>query len=97
MAFTEHKVNPSEPIHPNHIFIPVIASYSVGGNCVPLYFRYPMEDGTYHDITIARVISQRPNVSFGTIYLCEIFNHDRRMQVYLYFHRVTNKWSLRFA
>ena len=96
MPFYEQEPIKRETINPStNTIVPVIASYNAEGDCMPLYFRYSNPDGTYHDVAVTRVISKKPNSTFGTIYFCEAAVNGRCIPIALYFHRSENKWSLR--
>ena len=75
--------------------VPVIASYNVNGDCMPLYFRYTNSDGSYSYIPIFKVIDVQSNPVLGINYQCEYINQSRRQRINLYFHRKENKWSMR--
>lgn len=75
--------------------VPVIASYNVKGECMPLYFRHTNSDGSYSDIPICKVADIKQNSIFGTIYQCEYIDQGCRRKINLYFHRKENKWSMR--
>lgn len=74
-------------------FVPVISSHNILGECMPLYFRYVHQDGTYTDIAIDRVLRKEENLC-RIIYYCTATVHDIRQQVVLVFHKDVSKWSV---
>lgn len=78
------------------IFVPVIASYNIAGQCRPLYFRFQYRDGTYSDIAIDRVLSSRPSLS-SIFFTCDVTIGEVKTQVILQLHRKDNKWSIQFT
>lgn len=50
-------INPKEYIDlSSRRYVPVIASFNVKGDCVPLYFRYIFADDSYTDIPLDELL-----------------------------------------
>ena len=79
----------------NNIYVPVICSYNVSGECRPLFFQFTEEDGSTNKIKIEKVEYSEKNSIFGTIYHCKIISNECSQIVKLYFLKDLNKWSLR--
>ena len=73
--------------------VPVIASFNIQGNCVPLYFRYIYEDGTHTDIAIDRIVEMKRGSS-KTSYVCDVTTYDIRHRITLVHFRDRGLWSL---
>lgn len=73
--------------------VPVIASYNISGECIPLYFRYIHQDGAHTDIAIDRLIDRRTTICH-TAYICLITIADQKKQIQLTYHKDYNKWTV---
>ncbi|MDR0925441.1 MAG: hypothetical protein LBN31_13945 [Hungatella sp.] len=73
--------------------LPVIASFNVRGDCVPLYLRYIFSDDTYTDISIDRIIEMNRGSS-RTTYVCYVTTYDIRHTIKLVHYRDQGIWAL---
>ncbi len=95
MSFNTVKSIPKEYIDLSYNrTLPVIASFNVRGDCVPVYFRYTFADGTYTDIAIDRVSIMDKRFR-QTIYECIITANDIRQKVTLTYFREDGLWVLK--
>ena len=74
--------------------VPVIASFNIRGDCVPLYFRYIFSDGTYTDIAIDRIADIDKRFR-QTTYICDVTINDMHKKVTLTHFRDDGMWSLK--
>lgn len=65
----------------NNIIVPVICSFSITGECKPLYFNFQEENGEYVRVKIDRVECSKPNSIFGMIYTCVVTLHDTQQKM----------------
>lgn len=77
----------------NH-FVSVIASHNTMGKCIPLYFRYIYQDGTYSDVAIDRIERTEEDLCRIRFY-CYMTVNDIRRPVTLTYHKDFSKWSVR--
>ncbi len=73
--------------------VPVIASFDVKGDCIPLYFRYNFEDGTYTDISIDRIIKTEKGSS-KTAYTCYVTTYDIRRTIKIVYFKEQGFWAI---
>lgn len=69
----------------NNIYVPVICSYNVSGECRPLYFLYTEEDGETIRVKIDKIEYSEKNSIFGTIYHCQISINNQIQKIKLFF------------
>lgn len=95
MPFHTANPQPKETINLTYRHtVPVIASFSASGDCVPVYFRYTFSDGTYTDIAIDRV--ENVDKRFRqTTYICDVTVNDARQRVTLTHFREDGLWTLK--
>lgn len=95
MPFHTAKLQPKETLDLTYNrTLPVIASFSARGDCVPVYFRYAFSDGTYTDVTIDRVVNTEKRFR-QTTYICDITVNGIRQRVELTHLREDGLWTLK--